>query len=547
MKPRRSLVLVSALMVVALTCIGFGVALVFRGAAPQKSAPEVSAPTVLDGTAKAFFAQNIQWGPCVPEDVSSPLGSSPKNLSSYECATIAAPLDWDKPEGETITLSIAVHRSGKPHAPVLFYNLGGPGGPAVSSLASQVRDSMGEELVEKYDIVAMDPRGVGASTPVRCLTDRERDNYNTYGVIRDEDVQTVVEQWDSGVILSPEEEIANTQRIMTQFAQGCRAHSGELAAHIDTVSVARDFDMLRTLLKQEKFNYLGYSYGTYLGATYADLFPASVGRMVLDAAVDPAISSSDIVALQMVGFDQSIMHWVEDCQAAVGCPLTGTQREGVAQLEKFLDRLKKNPLPTSDPQRSLTQPLALSAIVGMMYMEEGYSILRQGLTQALVQEDGSILLSLADLMSDRQEDGTYGNNSGDAIVAINSLDYPAEGTEKDWISQGMQLRSQLTVMDDFVGYENASLAAWPFKSERERKPLSAVGAGPIVVIGQTHDPATPYVMSQNLAGHLDSGVLVTQEGWFHGAYSKTAGECLVGAVESYLLDGVVPKDGLRCP
>lgn len=542
----RVAALVSIIVVLALAAIVSGVYLASLSAVSKKADNAQSAPIVTDGTAKAFFTQSVQWHQCEPDEVTPSYAVAPKNMSSYECATVQAPLDWNNPDGETISLKLAVHRSGVENAPALFYNLGGPGGPAVDSLSSQVRDSMGDALVGMYDIVAMDPRGVGASSPIRCLTDHERDNFNAYGVISDADVETVKDQWANGTQITPEEEIAQTQSVMKQFGEGCRALSGELGAHIDTISVARDLDMVRTLMGQEKFNYLGYSYGTYLGATYADLFPSSVGRMVLDAAVDPAMSSSEVLGLQMRGFEDSVTHWVEDCQATVSCPLKGDVREGVAQVKAFLQSLKKKPLPTADPDRPLTQPLALTAIIGMMYAEEGYPVLTQAMTQAMTQRDGSILLRLADLLSDREEDGTYSKNSGDAIVAINSLDFKSEGEEKDWISQAMQLRSELDVMGEFVAYEDAALAAWPFVSVRDRKPLAAQGAAPIVVVGQTHDPATPYVMSQNLAGQLSSGVLVTQEGWFHGAYDKNAGRCVVDAVESYFVDGTVPADGTHC-
>lgn len=507
---------------------------------------KISSAPAVDGSVQGFYTQTVEWRPCDAQEITHPLVPAPKNLSPYECATVQAPLDWDKPDGDTISLSVAIHRSGHDQAPALFFNLGGPGGPSVRSLSSQVRDSLGDDIVEKYDIVALDPRGVGASTPVQCLTDHEQDNFNAWGVISDADVEKAKLQAQQGTELSPEEEIAQTQRLFEEFAQGCQRMTGDLSGYLGTRQAAKDFDMVRALLGQEKFNYLGYSYGTFLGATYADLFPSSVGLMVLDAAVDPGMEQAEIAALQLKGFDDSLKHWIDDCQAGPGCPLPGDQREGIARVKQFLERLEKHPLPTADPDRPLTQSLALSGMIGAMYDERYYSILTEGMNQALTQNDGSVLLRFVDILSSRNDDGTYLDNSGQAIIAINALDYVANGNEKDWIAKTQQLRSELDIVDIVVGYDDAGLSVWPFKGVTERKVLTAEGAGPIVVIGQTHDPATPYVMSQNLSGQLHNSVLVTVEGWSHGAYSKTADPCVIEAVENYFVNGEVPKDGLTC-
>lgn len=542
----KLVILVLVLTLTAMAFIGAGVYLSLRALTQAK--PEAqSAPVVVDGSVQGFYNQQINWHPCEAQQVTHPLMPELKNLADYECATVQAPLDWDQPDkGDPITLSVAVHRSGVPNAPALFFNLGGPGGPAVRSLASQVRDSMGSALIDKYDIVAVDPRGVGASTPVQCLTDHEVDNKNAYGVISDADVEKVKVRAREGVELSPEEQIAEEKRLSLEFAQGCQKMSGELAAHVDTPSVARDFDMVREILGQEKLNYLGYSYGTFLGATYAELFPSTVGLMVLDSAVDPAMSLSELAALQMKGFDESLKHWIEDCQSGPACPLPGDVRQGIERIKAFLQRLDREPLPTADPDRPLTKMLALNAMIGAMYDEQYYTYLTQGITQAFTQNDGSILLRFVDLLSSRGDDGKYYNNSNQAIIAVNSLDFPAQGTEKDWIPQAQQLRSELDIVGDFVTFDNAALSVWPFEGATERKQTTADGAPPILVVGQTHDPATPYVMSQNLAGHLRSGVLLTVEGWSHGSYNKLADQCVIDAVEGYLVDGVVPEAGTTC-
>ena len=494
------------------------------------------APQV-DGTLQGYYGQKPQWRPCATSEINPTEGKAPRDRSAYECATLTAPLDWDVPAGETITLAIAVHRA--PNAvrsggiaPALFYNLGGPGGAAVSSIVSQVRDSLGSRLVDAYDIVALDPRGVGASTPVRCRTDKELD----------EDA--------AGDLTAPEnptleERIRLADESSRRISSGCQNLSGNIYQHVDTVSAARDFDMVRAVMGQETLNYLGYSYGTFLGATYAGLFPDKVGRFVLDGALDPAMGGNEVSDLQMRGFEASITHWIEDCQAGAGCPLTGGVTSGIEQMKNFLDGLKKTPLKTSDPDRPLTNNLALSAIIGLMYSTKTYSTLTQAMSMALEDRDGSALLYVADLLAERESDGTHSSNSADAIIAINQLDFSSEGTPEQWEASAKKLREDLPILGSDAGYASAGVDAWP-TTHAQRHPITAEGAPPIVVIGTLHDPATPYVMAENLAKQLSSGVLVSWDGWNHTAYSKDGSACVIRAVENYFLDNTVPENGLFC-
>lgn len=506
-----------------------------RDRGDRTQSASVEEPPEVDGTVEGYYSQKIMWRPCEVEDITGPYTDAPKNIDEYECARVRTPLDWDKPEGESITLAIAVHRTGREAAPALFFNLGGPGGAAVSSLASQVTDSMGEALVDAYDIVALDPRGVGASTPVVCMSDEERDEHNAGLDDDDVDLDT----------LTPAERVKKADEDSKELAEGCREHSGEVFKHIDTVSVAKDFDMVRQLLGQEKLHYLGYSYGTFLGATYADLFPDKVGRFVLDGAVDPALDANEISALQMRGFEDSIGNWAQDCLSTKKCPFSGDVTSVKKQLKEFLDRLEKRPLKTADPTRPLTQDLALTAVIGAMYSTDTYPVLTDALVSAVRGDDGSQLLFIADVLNERNEDGTYESSASDALVAVNMLDYEAKGTVEEWAAEAEKLKKELPVFGDYAGWASAGIDAWP-TSHAARKPVQAKGAPPIVVVGTTHDPATPYVMAQGLASQLPQGVLVTWEGWDHCAYSKDGSACVARAVEGYLVDGEVPTKDLRC-
>lgn len=503
-----------------------------RSATPAQSAPDISATT-----RESFYSQQIEWSACDRDRITLAGIRLNPTMSEYQCATLKAPLDWDEPGGEQITLSLAVHRSGADDAPMLFYNLGGPGAQAVRSLVYQIEENLGDALVDHYDIVALDPRGVGGSTPVTCMTDEQKDAYNAHG----SPIEGAAGKTES---MTPQQIVDAADARISTIAAGCRLLSGSLFEHIDTVSAATDFDMVRAVLGKDELHYLGFSYGTFLGATYADLFPDRVGRFIFDGAIDPAMSVNDVSDLQMRGFEKAMGHWVDVCLSEADCPVSGTHDEGVAQISDFLSSLANAPLDTVDPERPLTQNLALTAMIGMLYSEQSYPLLKQALAQAVTHGDGSQLLVIADYVNDRNSDGTY-SSSTDALIAVNNLDYGPAGTIDEWAMNADTLKKELAVFGGFAGYTSAGLDQWP-TSHAPRRPISASGAAPIVVIGTTHDPATPYVMSVNLAAQLSSGVLVTNEGWDHTAYSKVANPCVRGAVESYLVDGEVPEQGLTC-
>ena len=543
----RSRLIVSVLIVLALAT-NFGIAYYAKNAIDQAATSAAAgtsnsqnkvtvahAADPLPGkpTKEQFYSQPLNWRQCEASEITSTGVSAPRDIDKYQCASLTAPLDWENLDGNQITLALAVHRGDQSEGKALFYNLGGPGGASVSSITSQVTTSLGTGLVSDFDIVALDPRGVGASTPVRCRTDEERDG----------DAAGTRNPIDPNA--SPAEMIKLAEDTSRDLAKGCQDLSGDIFKHIDTVNASKDFDMVRALLGQEKFNYLGYSYGTFLGATYAEQFPGNVGHMVLDGALDPSVSGDELSAMQMRGFEASLRHWVEDCQAARNCPLKGDADAGMKQMKNFFDRLYNTPLQTSDPNRPLTHDLAMSAVVGLLYSMQTYSILTQGMQQALNSEDGSTLLYVADLLSERNKDGSYSSNSMDAIVAINSLDYEPVGDAAQWEKDATALKQELMIFGDLAGYTSASLEGWP-TTHAKRHAIKAEGAAPIMVVGTTHDPATPYVMSQNLAKQLSSGVLVTWDGWNHTAYSKNGSKCVATAVEGYFLRNVVPSADLQC-
>ena len=527
-------VAILAVVAIVLTIIGYFGIHRRKGPVPTQTATASSAPIdVHGGSIQAFYDQGITWGKCAPGTFDSYRGVDSSDPSEYQCAFLKAPLDWDNPDGDQISLALAIHRSGKKDAPALFVNPGGPGGAVVSALPYYAGQGIGEAVVNAYDIVALDPRGVGDSTPVFCMTDAEKDKYNAGSETEGTDADT------------PQSAIAEVQEDSREFAQGCRDHSGAIFEHIDTVSAARDFDMVRSILGQDKLNLLGYSYGTFLGATYAGLYPAQVGRFVLDGALDPSLSVDEVSSMQMRGLDASLQQWITDCATQASCPMGRTKDEGIANVRSFLESLEASPLPTNDPDRPLTEGLAVTAMIGAMYNTEWWPELTNAYSDATRRNDGTAMLEIADLMNSRNPDGTYADNSTDAINAINNLDYKPAGTDAEWIARADALKSELSILDRYVGYPSAGLSAWPTE-HAERAPIHATGAAPILVIGTTHDPATPYPMAEALASQLDSGVLITVEGWNHTAYRRGANQCVVRAVEDYLVKDTVPTDGLTC-
>ncbi|MDO4260183.1 MAG: alpha/beta hydrolase [Actinomycetaceae bacterium] len=506
------------------------------GTAHGDIAPTVGVPgnpPEVERTLQGYQSQKLEWTQCDLQTVMGQHKEAPKDPHNYECVSFRAPLNWDDLSGQSIVMTMAVHRSGKENAPALFYNLGGPGSSTVSTLVNRATAGMGNAITSSHDVYALDPRGVGLSTPLNCLTDAERESRNKgeWGFTTAQDA-------------TPGEIIALSRAYNHVYAKRCQEQTGDLFKHVDTISAAKDFELARHLIGKDKIDYLGYSYGTFLGATYADLYPNRVGRFILDGALDPTVPVNELSDMQMEGFDAELLHWIQDCQTAADCPFKGSVDEAAEQYKAFLEGLAERPLKTKDPERPLTQRQAITATLGTLYSTKSYKALRDAMKLAIGANDGSAMLFLADHFDGRKADGTFHNTGEDALTVVNARDFPAP-TGVDWEAKSTKMKEKLKVFDNFQGYTGSGSAAWPVKGN-PRKPLHAKGAPPIVVIGTKYDPATPYKMSQALADQLESGVLVTYDGHGHGAYSPTESPCIAQAVEGYLADGVVPKDQLVC-
>ncbi|WP_245623015.1 alpha/beta hydrolase [Spirillospora albida] len=439
------------------------------------------------------------------------------------------PLDYDKPSGDTIDLALirfpATRREGRIGS--LLFNFGGPGGDGVDTLYQAYGQY--RELNTRYDLIGFDPRGVGRSAPVTCVDDKRMDELAASEGSPDDAAE------ERGLL-----------REIGEFARACQTRSGRVLPHVGTVSAARDMDVLRAALGDAKLHYFGISYGTQLGASYAHQYPANVGRAVLDGAVDTRIDDVDLGLQQAAAFQRALGDFAKSCAArgAALCPLGADAGEIVASVGRLLDALDARPLPAASG-RELTQSLAASGVAAALYSKEAWPVLIQGLTEATRRRTGNTLLMLADLLSGRREDGTYSNLTP-ANTAIGCADGAARYTAADVHRELPRFRRASPVFGPWMAWGLIQCTDWPVKGDDDAGEVSAPSAAPILVIGNTGDPATPYAWAPALTRELGGkATLLTLKGEGHGAYD-TGNACVRKAVQSYLLDGKVPAKGTTC-
>ena len=482
---------------------------------PSSGKPnEAPAGDVPKGLEK-FYKQKLAWVPC-------------KDKPQMQCADVKVPLDYKKPGGKTIIVAMAKvpAANGKPIGS-LFVNPGGPGESGID-LVSGADKIFSKALRDQYDIVGFDPRGVGSSTAVDCVSDAE-----------------LAKIADTDVDLSTPEGRQTDKAITEQEAKGCQEKSGNLLPYLGTESAARDLDVLRGLVGDKKLNYFGFSYGTSLGGMYANLFPKKTGRLVLDGALDPQFGGARMGYEQTIGFEKAFERYAEYCVKGGNCPLGSSVDAAKKKMRALFDQAFKKPFPTADPKRPLNRNMLKYGVMLAMYSTAYRPYLDTGLSQLIKNNDGSFLLGWYDLASGRQG-GKFKNNSNEARTAINCADYPASSPSVTKRYQE-KLKKEAPLFGAGSGGEETDLCSLlPYHPKSNPGPYTAKGSAPIVVIGTRHDPATPYHWAQALHKSLSNSVLLTWEGDGHLAYSR-AGSCIQSPVDKYLLTGEVPKDGLVCP
>ncbi|MBK3635639.1 alpha/beta hydrolase [Streptomyces asoensis] len=485
-----------------------------------------------DAQDEDLTAQELSWKDCPAPSQAEGGGSAPSPLpdgDGWQCATMQAPLDWDDPEGDTIGIAlIRARASGDESRRIgsLIFNFGGPGGSGVSTLPA-----FGDEyaaLRTRYDLVSFDPRGVGRSAGVRCENDRQLDAYfQQDGTPDDAAERTAL--------------LAHTK----DFNAACEKNSARMLPHVRTTDAARDMDLMRQVLGDDRLYYFGISYGTELGGVYAHLFPRHVGRAVFDAVVDPTQDAEQSSLGQARGFQLALDNFAAHCTSGTqDCPVGDTAQDVENRIADLLRTLDRKPLPGIFP-RLLTQSAATNGIAQALYSQDFWEYLTEGLEQAY-SGDGKVLMLLSDLMNGRSENGEYSNITA-ANVSINCADDKPRHSTAQVQEKLPRFRAASPVFGDFLAWSLVGCTDWPVPGAADHPDVGAPGSAPILVVGNTGDPATPYEGARKMVDALGRGVGVelTYKGQGHGAYGSK-NTCVQSAVNGYLLDGKVPAAGTVC-
>ena len=520
----------------------------------RRTVPRITTVRRAGAAAALILVPVLMLSACVPSwlqgivgggTVSTPTGEDvAENLRPYytqvltwtgcgggaECATAIAPIDWQNPgEGDDVELALVRHpASGGEAQGSLFINPGGPGASGFDFVRDSVEFAVSAELQRGFDIVGWDPRGVGRSSAVSCYTDAADLDDFIFGI---PEAEFGTPEWEAEIV---EGSIA--------FVEACVANTGPLLEFVDTNSTVRDLDMMRAIVGDAQLNYFGYSYGTDIGARYADQFPEKVGRLVLDGATDPKTTTFDVVLAQSEGFERALRAYIEACPELEACPFPGTLDASLALIRDLYDRLSTTPI-EADDGRFFDGAVLDIAIATALYDEGSWAFLSQMFTELRtgVVDTGFVL---ADFYYGR-EDSKYTDNSLEAFIAINCLDYPVETDRAVIAAQNEQIRAVAPTTGEPSPLGDVLCANWPYSFEGELGPVSGAGAAPILVVGTTGDPATPYQWAEALAAQLESGVLLTWVGEGHIAYDE-GDPCINDVVDTYFLTGAVPQDGLVC-
>jgi pimeloyl-ACP methyl ester carboxylesterase len=518
MRPRRALSAVTGAAVVAALLAGCFLVPHLPAPVGARTATTHADEKVVPDLQR-FYDQRLAWH----------AGSA-----GIDSATVAVPLDWAHPAGATIELALARHAATGSRIGSLLINPGGPGGSGYDFVAQSAAYVVTPAVLQHYDLIGFDPRGVGRSTPVVCYTDARQQDQLLYGTY---DQPYGTPGW-----------VTELEQREKAWVAACEKNTGPLLGHLDAASVARDMDVIRAVLGDAQLHYLGYSYGTYLGAMYAELFPKRVGRMVLDGAVDPTVGQLEALATQMAGFDSALRAYLADCLGGPACPFTGSADQAMHEVRTVLDQVDAQHLVASDG-RALDSATLGTAISETLYSEQSWPTLTAMFAQ-LSHGDADAVFEQADEYNNRSPSGRYTTNGDEVYIAVTC-------DETDLGTDGVDVLGDLATLDaaapilgrHFAYDDTAVLEAacdnWPVKPATLPTRFDAPGAAPIVVIGTTNDPATPYAQSVSLAKQLSSGFLFTHHGEGHTVYAQ-GDRCIDDHVDAYLLHGALPASDPDC-
>lgn len=472
------------------------------------------------------IGQPVSWGPCRPAGGGG--GEALPIPAGAQCGKIAVPVDYDKPDAAQANLALIRFPATGDKIGSLIINPGGPGESGIEAAASLV-EGLPQQVRQRFDLVGFDPRGVGSSTPALwCNSDADNDRLRA----------------DPQVDYSPEG-VERIEKTTKEFVARCVDKMGDdFLANVGTDNVAKDLDALRAAVGDDKINYLGYSYGTRIGAAYAEAYPDKVRAMILDGAVDPNADPIQADIDQAEAFQKAFNDYAADCAKDPDCPLGTDPAKSVAAYRDLVDPLVDTPMKTKDP-RGLSYSDAIVGTIMALYSPNLWRHLTQGLTE-MTKGRGDTMLALADMYMRRDPQGHY-TNATDARVAINCVDQPPITDREKVVAEDKRLREVAPFMSygDFTGHAPMSTCAfWPVPATSTPHTASAPGLPPVLVISTTGDPATPYQAGVDLAKQL-GGVLLTFKGTQH-TVAFQGKQCIDDYVADYLVDLKLPPAGATC-
>ena len=497
------------------TSVALALTLILTGCSSISTAPFVEEKF---SALAEYEQQKLDWSSC---------------YDYFDCTELRVPIDYEDLSVGTFRISVlrAAARDQDNRLGVIVVNPGGPGGSGVD-YAYNADYIFSPDITDVYDIVGFDPRGVAMSEPIACFTSDELDANLASDSKPDN-----------------EAEIAATLTDSKAFAEKC-AEKTEYLEHFTTSETARDMDILRAALGETKLNYVGKSYGTYLGTLYADIFPNTVGRFVLDGAVDPNIPMKDQNLAQAMGFDRALKAFVKDCMTQSDCPFTGTPAQAQATIIATLQAAVTEPLPQENPSdgddRMITESLILVGMASSLYDDvDGWPKLRQAFAES-AQNYGDTFLQLADEYSGRNPDGTFRSNDFDSGAVIDCLDWRDNRTLDQYKADAKEFATKAPVFGPYIAFSGVHCQFFPQPStQRAPNTLTEIKTAPIIVIGTIRDPATPYAWSVSLAKIFTGSRLISLDADGHTGHSRGSA-CVDDAVDAYLLKGTLPSANLSC-
>lgn len=458
-----------------------------------------------------YQSQKLTWSSC---------------YDNFECTYLQVPVDYLNFKEGRFKLRVlrlkAANQRGKIGS--LVINPGGPGASGVD-YAYNAEFIFGPSLLEKYDIVGFDPRGVGVSEPIRCLTNSQTD-----------------ESFAGDSKPDNQKELNILIKQMQEYVARCESRTHDIL-HYSTADSARDMDLLRSALGEKKLNYLGVSYGTYLGTLYADFFPSKVGRMVLDGAISPIVTSTEQNLTQAIGFDSALDAFIADCYTRTNCVLAQPIEKAQEQIISLFQGAATKPL-SSMEHRPVTESLVVLGTASALYdRATGWPQLRAALKQA-VTGAGDNFLALADDYAQRNTDGTYNSNETDAQFVIDCLDWKGPRTTAEIVSEAKVFASKAPVFGPYLAYSGLSCQFFP-RLAIASPVIKKISTAPILIVGTTRDPATPYSWALDLHNTLLNSRLISLNGDGHTGYGHGS-SCVDHAVDHYFLTGIPPAQDLTC-